>query len=65
MKVMIQRITEQEEWVHFKVVKGKDAWNESVKQVAELNSEVKGKYRAICKCGFLTYIYCSEFYISI
>jgi hypothetical protein len=64
-KVKIQRLIE-EEWIDFKVIKGKGkkaAWDSAVTEVISLNSEEEGKYRAIYVDGPLTYIYCSGFYI--
>jgi hypothetical protein len=63
MKVKIQRFTEQEEWVDFKIVDGENAWKESINEVYILNLEGDQKYRALHNIGNLTEIYCSAFYL--
>lgn len=62
MDVKIEQLTEEKEWADFKTVTGDDAWNNAVKEVASLNSENEGQYRAVAVNGFLTHIYCSGFY---
>jgi uncharacterized protein Veg len=63
MIVKIQRLTEQEEWVDFKIVDSENAWIESINEVYTLNSEGGQKYRALHNIGNLTEIYCSTFYL--
>jgi hypothetical protein len=63
MKVEIQKLTEQEEWIDFKTIEGDNVWDIAVKEVFELNSLKEGKYRALFVEGFLTHIYCSGFYM--
>jgi hypothetical protein len=67
MKIEIQELTEQKEWIDFKSIEGEEdridrIWNDAVKETAILNSKKEGKYRAVCVNGFITHIYCDGFY---
>ncbi len=61
MKIKIQQLSEQNEWVDFKT---NNSWDNTVNEVCILNSkEISNKYRAITTVNYITYIYCSCLYI--
>lgn len=61
MTINIQQLSEQNEWVDFKL---NDSWDNAVNEVCILNSkEISNKYRVITTIDCLTYIYCSCFYV--
>lgn len=61
MEFKIEQLSEQNEWVDFKT---NDSWDNAVNEVCILNSkEISNKYRAIITIDYITYIYCSCFYV--